>query len=450
VATDPATPYEQHRDYVLAVLRRCCGWLGRDDYEAVFHDAYAVMLEKERDGRLDTAAMHPRQLRAYLTQTAINKALDAGKSAERTRTEPLGDSALARIDAGAAPDDLAAASLDSARLREIVSELPRRRQLIVKLRYFFDRSPADIQRLLGISERAYRRDLERALRHISTRYELVRDGRFCESRKSLVLAYVAGLSGPNRSREARDHLASCPACLRWAVDLRDTVGRAAAVLPLPALVGSGGLERLLQAAVEVRDGALHAASTGKHYAASAAARADPGMAGYASAARPSTVAAAIAGCIAVGSGATYCAVQGLPDPVRSVVAPHRTPHALKKERAAKPPAIHRAAPSSHREPATATTTVSPAPSRQPDRASDPIAQRTKTPTAQTEPHKRRPTGDEFGPEESAPGPSPTRAVSAQPSARTSTSSASSASAASTESPSGSKPPASGSGGEFDP
>jgi hypothetical protein len=74
--------YEDHRSYVLGVLRRKCGWLDQDEREAAYHDAYAVMLEKERDGRLDTAAMDPRQLRAYITQTAIHKALDEGKRAE--------------------------------------------------------------------------------------------------------------------------------------------------------------------------------------------------------------------------------------------------------------------------------------------------------------------------------------------------------------------------------
>jgi hypothetical protein len=45
-----ATPYANHRDYVLGVLRRRCRWLAPDELEAVFHDAYALMLEKERDG----------------------------------------------------------------------------------------------------------------------------------------------------------------------------------------------------------------------------------------------------------------------------------------------------------------------------------------------------------------------------------------------------------------
>jgi hypothetical protein len=59
--------YEEHRDYVLMVLSRRCRWLDSDEREAAFHDAYAVLLEKERDGRLDTAAMHPQRSRSPRT-----------------------------------------------------------------------------------------------------------------------------------------------------------------------------------------------------------------------------------------------------------------------------------------------------------------------------------------------------------------------------------------------
>jgi RNA polymerase sigma factor (sigma-70 family) len=216
------TPYEQHRDYVLAVLARRCGWLDRDEREEAFHDAYAVVLEKQRDGALDLHAMAPEQARAFLTQTAINKGLDEGKRVGRKRSVPLDDdSGLDKPDAGRSPDEIAAAKMDGARVREIVAELPARGQAIVKLRFFFDRSPDEIQRSLHITERVYRRELERALRHILERYELVRDGSFCESRKSVILAYVMGIAGPSRARAAQDHLATCPSCARWAVDFRE-------------------------------------------------------------------------------------------------------------------------------------------------------------------------------------------------------------------------------------
>src|SRR6266516_2788462 len=131
------TPYEQHRAYVLGVLGRRCRWLDASDREATLHDAYVVLLEKQRSGELDPARMHEEQVRAYLTQTALHKALDERKRAWRRLTVPL----------------------DGERLREIVAGLPERQQLVVKLRYFLERTPQEIQRDLGVSERVYRRAL---------------------------------------------------------------------------------------------------------------------------------------------------------------------------------------------------------------------------------------------------------------------------------------------------
>jgi RNA polymerase sigma factor (sigma-70 family) len=308
----PATPYIAHRDYVLSVLARRCGWLDPSDREAVFHDAYLVLLDKQRAGELEPDSMHPNQLRAYLTQSAINKALDEGKRVARKRNQPLEDESLALPDTAPEPDDVVATSFDDARVREIVSELSERSRAIVKMRFFFDRTPEEIQGMLSISSRVYRRDLERAMRYISHRYELVQEGTFCDSRRSLVLAYVAGIAGPNREREARKHLATCPGCARWALELREAADRVAVALPPVAIVQTaahGGVPDLIISARE-RVGDLVGAA--KQHAVSLFSRTDPSLAAPASGVRPGTVAAIVAGCLAAGGGATYCVVEGIP------------------------------------------------------------------------------------------------------------------------------------------
>lgn len=220
-ATAPTSTYVDHRTYVLNVLARRCRWLDQDDREAVFHDAYAVMLEKNRAGTLDLSTLHALQVRAFLVRTAINKALAEGKRAWRKRSVSLTDQDdhhEAFHDDGSSLEDLVAGTADRARLLEIVSELPERQQTIVKLRFFFDREPAEIQRYLAVTDRSYRRELERAMRHIAERFELVVTGDFCESRRSVILALVAGVAGPSRADVARRHLATCPACSAWAAD----------------------------------------------------------------------------------------------------------------------------------------------------------------------------------------------------------------------------------------
>ncbi|MBS1679771.1 MAG: sigma-70 family RNA polymerase sigma factor [Actinobacteria bacterium] len=304
--------YEEHRDYVLAVLRRRCGWLATDEREALFHDAYAVLLEKERDGELDPSTMHGNQVRAYLTQTALFKALDEGKRAERNRSAPLEDAGAFEEDASRPLEDSVSAELEGARVREIVAELPRRRQAIVKLRFFFERTPDEIQDLLGVSSRVYRRELERAVKQIADRYELVREGTFCDSKRSLLLAFVAGLAGPGRAREARAHLETCPACASWTMEMRATTRRAAAFLPLPALTGLGSRSaRFGDALGWARDHLSSLLTGAKQNAAALAGRVDTGAGGYLAGTRPGAVVATVIGCAAIGGGA-YCAVDGVP------------------------------------------------------------------------------------------------------------------------------------------
>lgn len=216
------TPYEDHRDYVLRVLAWRASWLDPSEREAILHDAYAVFLEKQRDGVLDIGSMRPAQVRAYLAQTALHKALDEGKRAGRRRSVPLDEhSPEGDFAAAEAPlDESLSGKLDAERVREIVCELPERERRVVVLRFFFDRSPEEIQRHLGLSERTYRRLLERAMRTLAERYALVTQGTFCESRRSLISTWLEGIATAKQAASVRRHLNHCPGCARWAAEQR--------------------------------------------------------------------------------------------------------------------------------------------------------------------------------------------------------------------------------------
>jgi RNA polymerase sigma factor (sigma-70 family) len=310
--------YDEHRPAVLRTLARRCRWLDPSEREALFHDAYMVVLEKQRRDELEP--MSPEQVRAYLIQTALYKALDEGKRAGRRRSVPLDGESLAQPAPDRAPDELAAASFESAQVREIVAELPARRQTIIKLRFFFDRTPSEIQRFMNITERTYRKELERGLRQIAEGYALVRDGRFCESRRSVILAYVSGIAGPNRAIDARRHLASCPACSRWATHLRERAEGIAALIPVgpfltPRHERFGVGERWLAMSGErwlAARGALgRTLQTMRAHFGSWTGGADMAAAQYAATARPGAIAAALASCLAIGGGATYCVTAGV-------------------------------------------------------------------------------------------------------------------------------------------
>ena len=226
--------YEQHRGPVVVALARRCPWVAPVDRESLYHDAYTAVLERERIGTLEPERMHPRELRAYLVKSAIHKALDERKSAERRLTVGSISLAMTARMAAQALDDAAIRAFDAATVRELVDELSARGQAVLRLRFLHELEPTEIQSLLRISRRAYRKELERAVRQIASRYELVRSGRWHETRRSLVLAYVAGVSraAPD-GRMARQHLAACPDCAQRAVELRRAAervrgGRAAA------------------------------------------------------------------------------------------------------------------------------------------------------------------------------------------------------------------------------
>lgn len=317
------TPYEQHRGYVLAVLARRCGWLDASEREEILHDAYAVFLEKQRDGLLDRDAMHAQQVRAYLTQTALNKALDEGKRARRRTSVEL-DEGLEVAAGEPTAEELLSDSYEGARLREIVAELPERQQAIVKLRFFFDRTPEEIQRYLGVTERVYRRELERAMGLVSTRFELVREGTFCESRRSLILAFVAGIAGPNRVADARRHIASCPGCARWAVELHESARQVGAAVPIPVLsVHLSGRGEWLGAVGRTFDGARERVAElfggVRDTATNVMVRTDPASGSMLAGARPGAIVAVAAGCLTIGTTATYCVVEGIPRPLRALV-----------------------------------------------------------------------------------------------------------------------------------
>ena len=342
------TPYEQHRDRVLLTLARQCPWLDPAEREAAYHDAYLTYLEKERDRSLDTSIMRPPQVLAWLIQAAIRNCLQARRRAYHRHAVPLEEAALNTADPSEDVEGRGLERIAGAPVRELVERLPERQKAIVKLRFYLGLERAEIERLLGISPRVYRREVERAFEQVAKGYEAVRAGRWCESRRSLVLAYLAGVAGPHRAAEARLHLSSCPACTQMAAQLREGTERIAALLPMPdAATHHGPLSRAAEVLTAAKHQVAELAAGAKQHAAAAAGRLDPGAPQYAAAARPGAVATVVAGCIALGGGATYCAVQGLRGPLpgsehhRAATTTHHRaePRAPTRDEGAMPPGI---------------------------------------------------------------------------------------------------------------
>jgi RNA polymerase sigma factor (sigma-70 family) len=181
----------------------------------------------------------------------------------------------------------------------------------------------DIARHLGVTPRTVKRDVEGIL--TTGRQQLAKlVGCGCPDGHSLVSRYAFGLASDRDARRAQLHLAMCARCGAMYERLDVWRERVAAVLPVPPAVEANTqiVERVVHAGTDVlasgssptvapsglrRHVAEAAASLREHTTAVYYRTLDPTpLAGV----RPGAVAAAVAGCLAVGGGTTYCVQQG--------------------------------------------------------------------------------------------------------------------------------------------
>lgn len=179
----------------------------------------------------------------------------------------------------------------------------------------------EIAERLGLTPRVVKRSVEELL--ATGRSQLTKvTGYGCADGHRLVSRYAFGLVSGSEARKAQLHLATCPRCGAMYERLDVWRARVAAFLPVPPV------------AVDQHDTVVRLASTGAD--AAAASDGSPGLRKNISDAaaqvrdhltnaylrmtdptpiagiRPGAMAAAVVGCIAVGSGATYCVQQNAP------------------------------------------------------------------------------------------------------------------------------------------
>ena len=219
---------------------------------------------------------------------------------------------------------------------------------------------------LGLTPRTVKRQLERIM--TVGRAELVHlAGHGCELGEPLVARLAFGLASPHEAGQAQIHLAGCAKCALLYERLDVWRERVAALVPVPAVeparpgLVDWTLQRSSEAAVSI-----------KQHASSAYARAvDPTpVAG----ARPGAAIAAVAGCLAIGGGTTYCVSQNV-DPISGlaqVVGPAREPEPKRDEPRRKRQSQASTLP-------TATATSTPTATATPT----PVATATSEPPAQT-------------------------------------------------------------------
>lgn len=263
----------------------------------------------------------PGQVYSWI-RTAAHRSL--GRETDRHYRELVVDPVEDGLDQIAVEDDSPAEELialeDDADLellvREVSSSLSDRRRDVLALHGAGYRR-SQIAERLGLPERVVKRDIEAIMdeaRAILARLA----GGGCERGEPLVIRLLCGISDPEESAQAREHLSHCGRCELFSERLMAWRDKAGAMLPPVAegaspgvvrrVAGSAG-EKLSALKQQVLDGG---AQVKQHATATYYRAVDPTPL---AAARPGTAAAVIASCIAIGGGAaTYCVHEGV-DPL---------------------------------------------------------------------------------------------------------------------------------------
>jgi RNA polymerase sigma factor (sigma-70 family) len=314
--------------------------------------------------------------------------LESVQPRSRSNGEPLGAAGADWLTDRTAllPEEQVELRVEVRLLEEVLYELSPLQRTIVKLRWGFGIPRAEAAAMLGVSERVLKRELEDAAPLLFESSRLVRAEAWCETRRSLVLAYALELLSAKRARKAVSHLEKCVGCRQLVRELRGSLREIGALAPLTPIAVCGHSEHFLHRTGELLEsarGALHGLSGARHQVISLFVRpSGDAAAGQIAAAGGlrggGTIAATLAACVAAGSGATYCAVDGVPAVVKSVAGIEQQLDGGTKQDQKQP--AQRVQDPSAETPLSAT----PAPAAQPDPASSqPAATEAKPQTVDT-------------------------------------------------------------------
>ena len=247
---------------------------------------------------------------------------------------------------------------------------------------------------LDLSPRTVKRSMEQVL--AAGRNELLRlAGQGCNEGEQIVARLAFGLAGPRDARRAQLHLATCGRCGAMYERLDLWREHVAGLLPIPAAAEAQAhlLERAMHAGSELISGSGSSRSDGsvrRHMTDAVSHLREQAAASYSRAVdptplagvRPGAVAAAVAGCLAIGGGATYCVEQGV-DPIagiRTIASREQSDRKprqhLRRARLSQAPAVPVATPTA---PAPTPTVSAIPPATQPT-STPPPPQPTSTPT----------------------------------------------------------------------
>lgn len=216
-----------HREAVLGMLR--VQFSGVGDHEDLYQEAWAEAIERQARGEVIN------NFRALLKVIAWRRACDLYRKRVPVPTEAAQELLEQVADPEPLPDEVMDSRVDAAVIKRIVAEVGPREAAIVKLRFDLGLTTKEITEVLGISQKRLDKTVTKLYRHVLE--ELTADASgvkpWTRKQRSLLIACLADIASPAQRARARVLLAEDPSCRAMLAELRTTMDRVAAALPLP-------------------------------------------------------------------------------------------------------------------------------------------------------------------------------------------------------------------------
>ena len=298
--------YVAHRAAVLAMLR--ADYRSLPDHEELYQEAWAAVLELRARGiPIDN-------LRALLKKIAWRRARDRVRKLTPETLDP--DSYLFGIQADDAPatDEQAVVHMDAAIARQIVDSLEPRHAAVLKLRFEEHLNSEEIGHRLDVSPKRLEKIVTEAYKRVAAQLNGAdaATSPWLRRQRSLLLACEMGLATAQQRARAQQMVAEDPRCAAMLREMRATLDRVAALLPVPVVAGEQ--ERFPVALVDRASELL--AWTRDQVAAlvsrfgGQSAQIEQATAGGAAGLGGATAAKVVVACLALGGGATVCVQSG--------------------------------------------------------------------------------------------------------------------------------------------
>lgn len=299
--------YVAHRPAVIAMLRS--DFRSMPDHEELYQEAWAAVLElRGRGVEIDN-------LRALLKKIAWRRARDRARKLTPDALDPESYLFAVQADDGPTPDEQAVIEMDAAIARQIVDSLEPRHAAVLKLRFEEHLDSAEIRDRLDVSPKRLEKIVTEAYKRVQAQLERASTGESNWSRRqrSLLLACELGLATADQRARAQQMVLEDPRCAAMLREMRATLDRVAALLPVPVAaehedrIPVGLVDRFSELLAWSRE---QLTSVVSRFGGQASQVEQVGVGGAAGLTGATAAKIAVA-CIAAAGGATVCVQSGL-------------------------------------------------------------------------------------------------------------------------------------------